>query len=478
MIEVVSKDESYLYHAYHITKAFFPSGEAVSRIEKEASVYVAVFSNGERIAAVGDKEISAPLEGRRPDGDEKKERKYRIARSLYGQLSEKSGSTLAWGILTGVRPVKLAMQKQDLTEEAFTGWFYREYLVRPEKGRLAYRIARRERALLDGLDCGNGFSLYVGIPFCPGVCSYCSFSSGEYRAWKHRIDDYLDALCKEIAFAARLAKEHGKKLNTVYIGGGTPTVLEEGRLERLLSWIGQCFSFTWDPLLEYTVEAGRPDSITEEKLRILLRHGVSRISINPQTMQQKTLDAVGRRHTAGEVREAFALARGLGFDNINMDLIAGLPGETLADMQDTLNQIKELSPDNLTVHALAIKRAARMGQEHGKAQTERESPAAGMIDAAFEAAADMGMEPYYLYRQKNIAGNFENVGYAKAGKAGLYNILMMEEVQSIVACGAGSVSKRVRPDGGIQRCENVKEIAGYIERADEMAERKRKLFED
>ena len=242
--------------------------------------------------------------------------------------------------------------------------------------------------------------------------------------------------------------------------------------------IRNCFDLS--ELKEFTVEAGRPDSITREKLEVIRRYPVTRISVNPQTMQQKTLDLVGRKHTVEDVERIFHMARELGFDNINMDLIAGLPGETRADMQDTLRRIKALAPDSLTVHALAIKRAAKFGQE-GRTM-DLHSEISGMVEDAAECAEEMGLKPYYLYRQKNMAGNFENVGYAKEGKAGIYNILIMEEKQTIVACGAGASTKRVwntpNPDGThrIERCENVKDVALYIERIDEMIERKKRLF--
>ena len=361
---------------------------------------------------------------------------------------------------------------------AFLDWFQKEYLVSEEKAKLAWEIAGREAKILEKLDLENGYSLYIGIPFCPTVCSYCSFSSGALSDWQDRVDDYLDALCLELGFLADRSGD--KKLDAVYIGGGTPTSLSASQLERLLSFVDERFDRRG--LLEYTVEAGRPDTITEEKLQVLKKHGVTRISINPQTMQQKTLDLVGRRHTVQDTVEVFRMARRLGFDNINMDLIAGLPGEGPEEMQDTLRQIEALAPDSLTVHALAIKRAAKMGQEERKARMGSEIGA--MIREAALGAERMGLKPYYLYRQKNIAGNFENVGYAKVDNAGIYNILIMEEKQTILAAGAGASSKlvlkeEVKAPGSRKgkmtkflRIENVKAIDAYISRIDEMIERK------
>ena len=294
------------------------------------------------------------------------------------------------------------------------------------------------------------------------------------------MEDYLDALCKELAAIAGLTK--GKKLNTIYIGGGTPTTLKPEQLHRLLSWIDEQFSAHMGDgnLSEYTLEAGRPDSITKEKLEVIRSFPVSRISVNPQTMQQQTLDIVGRRHTVQDVKDIFHMARELGFDNINMDLIAGLPGETAQEMRDTLRQIEELRPDSLTVHALAIKRAARMGQEKQSA-VHLQSEIEAMVEVSAESAQRMGLLPYYLYRQKNIAGNFENVGYEKVDKAGIYNILIMEEQQTIYAAGAGATTKLVLPhkirlengkETNLIRTENVKSITEYIRRIDEMIERK------
>ena len=292
------------------------------------------------------------------------------------------------------------------------------------------------------------------------------------------MDAYVDALCKELEFIAERSKN--KKLNTIYIGGGTPTTLTAEQLERLMSWIDEKFSREY--LLEYTVEAGRPDSITEEKLKVIKNHDITRISINPQSMQQKTLDVIGRKHTVEEIKEAYALARKTGFDNINMDIIAGLPGEDISDMEDTLAQIAQMHPDSLTVHSLAIKRAARMEMEDlNRDAKETHEILSGMIERAAKAAKEMDLFPYYLYRQKNIAGNFENVGYAKVDKAGIYNILIMEEKQTILAAGAGASTKivlpeKIRLDNGREtnliRIENVKNITEYESRIDEMIERK------
>ena len=455
MMEIICCNESYTYNAYHIMKAFYPAGNMVARVDEKASNYVeAVLPNGSRLAISREKELT----------------KKELDRALYRKLKEITGRSLAWGVLTGVRPTKIAMKKleEGMDKGAFVQWFQKENLASEEKTILAWEIANREKELLDRLDYENGYSLYVGIPFCPSVCSYCSFSSGALFDWKDSVEAYLDALCKELAYIGKVSVE--KKLNTIYIGGGTPTTLTAGQLKRLLDCIDTYFSR--EHLLEYTVEAGRPDSITPEKLQVIAEHGISRISINPQTMQQKTLDLIGRKHTVSQIRDAYHTARSLGFDNINMDLIAGLPGEDASDMEDTLRQVEEMHPDSLTVHALAIKRAARYGQE-GRKQ-DLHSEISQMIMSAADCAKRIGLQPYYLYRQKNIAGNFENVGYAELDKAGIYNILIMEEKQTILAAGAGASTKFVFEHGTrIERVENVKDVNNYILRIDEMLERKR-----
>ena len=312
------------------------------------------------------------------------------------------------------------------------------------------------------------------------TCLYCSFTSYPLTAWKTQVDAYLDALEKELDYVA--AKNYHRRLNSIYIGGGTPTTLEPYQLDRLIRKI-RC-SFDLGDCLEFTVEAGRPDSITEEKLLVLRKNGISRISINPQTMKQKTLDLIGRHHTVEQTIESFRMARKLGFDNINMDLIMGLPEENLADVRNTMEILKELDPDNITIHSLAIKRAARLNIFKDRYESMMMVNTQEHMDLCAEYCHQMGLSPYYLYRQKGMAGNMENVGYAKPGKAGVYNVLIMEERQTIVACGAGASTKRVWPqpnaDGThrIERCENVKDVGLYMKRIDEMIARKQQLFSE
>ncbi len=395
---------------------------------------------------------------------------------FYQMMSEQTGKSLPWGNLTGIRPTKIAygMLEEGKTHEEISDFLMTKHYVSPQKAALSIDIAERERRILKDVHYEGGYSLYIGIPFCPTTCLYCSFTSYPIAAYRKLTEKYLDCLIREMEYVSERYRH--KILDSVYIGGGTPTTLEPGQLERLIVRLQELFDFS--TVKEFTVEAGRADSITEEKLRVLYENGVGRISVNPQTMKQETLDIIGRRAGVEQTVEAYALARKAGFDNINMDLILGLPGETARDVQYTIDRVTELAPDSLTVHSLAIKRASKLNQwiqENGISMLHNTDET---MQIAAQGAEKMGMKPYYLYRQKNMSGNFENVGYAREGKYGLYNILIMEEVQTIVALGAGSITKRVYPDGRIERCENVKEVAQYIDRIGEMIERKRVLLSD
>ena len=405
--------------------------------------------------------------------------KNEFKKFLYRSLSAYTGKKLPWGNLTGIRPTKIAMTmlEEGKEEAEVAAFFKQEHYVSQEKTELAIDIAKREKAILSQIT-HDGYSLYIGIPFCPTTCLYCSFTSYPIAAFRERVETYIDCLIREMQETARICKD--KVLDTVYIGGGTPTTLEAEQLDRLIRNLKEIFDFS--TVKEFTVEAGRADSITREIIDLLKYCDIIRISINPQTMKDETLIIIGRRHTVAQTVESFQLARELGFDDINMDLIMGLPEESLEDVRDTLEQVKALKPDNLTVHSLALKRAARLNMFKEDYKNYKMVNTTEHMNLTAEYAKEMGLEPYYLYRQKSMAGNLENVGYASPGKAGIYNILIMEEKQTIVACGAGASTKRVwnesNPDGThrIERCENVKDVGQYIARIDEMIERKQKLF--
>lgn len=409
------------------------------------------------------------------DPDNRVETKNRIKRRLYVILKAQTGKTLPWGTLTGIRPTKIAMAKLDegMDEEGIHSYMKHTYFTSDEKIALSIEIAKRERELLQTIDYEHGYSLYIGIPFCPTTCLYCSFTSYPIGKWAGRTNLYLDALYQEMEYVAE--KKQGCLLDTVYFGGGTPTALTAEDLDQLITKLKETFDFSG--VQEFTVEAGRPDSITREKLAVLKKHGVTRISINPQTMKQETLDLIGRRHSVEDVKNCFHLARAMGFDNINMDLIIGLPEEGPEDVRATMEEIKALAPDSVTVHSLAIKRAARLNTMKEVYKDLKIVNTQEMIDLTARYAGEMGLKPYYLYRQKNMAGNFENVGYAAPGKACIYNILIMEEKQTIVGCGAGTTTKVIFPaENRLERAENVKDVEQYIGRIEEMLERKDRLL--
>lgn len=483
MLQIRMNEMTYEYDIHALVKAFFPkeeleftTGLRPDVTEAYASLLVFEINDDSIVMSFWNmqglyKEYKLNTE----QGMEAGRRKNEFKKFLYRSLSDYTGKELPWGNLTGIRPTKLAMAQLDegLTDEEIVSKLMEEHYVSNEKALLSIDIAKREKEILKDIHYESGYSLYIGIPFCPTTCLYCSFTSYPLCVWEKRMDDYINALFKEMDAAAELMK--GKTLDTVYIGGGTPTTLTADHLDKLLTKIEAVFDFTY--VKEFTVEGGRADSITREKLEALRKHKVTRISINPQTMHDKTLSLIGRRHTVAQVEEAFHMARELGFDNINMDIILGLPEETDEDVQYTIDKICELNPDNLTVHSLAIKRASKLNRfitENGYVVSNNTDKT---MKIAEDGAKRLDMKPYYLYRQKNMTGNFENVGYAKEGKNGIYNILIMEEKQSIVALGAGSISKAVYPDGRIERCDNVKDVALYIEKIGEMIERKRKLFE-
>jgi len=472
-------NKDFEYDVYSLVRAFYPRSEVQmyysdEELSGEFDLFLWLYYEQRRIG------LKVEYEGAEKFAetifldyeDDRKQTKNQLKQLVYRAMRSLTGKELPWGTLTGIRPTKIPMHllEEGKKNTEIAEYMRKTYYVSNAKTALCISIANREREILKNIDYEDGYSLYVGIPFCPSLCLYCSFGSHPLKQWEGRIDTYLEALCKELDFISQEFQD--KKLNTIYIGGGTPTTLSAQQLERLLTHIGNQFSY--DDLKEFTIEAGRPDSISKEKLEAIKRYPVSRISVNPQTMNQETLDIIGRKHTVEEVEHTFHLARETGFDNINMDLIIGLPGEDEAKVAHTLARIKELAPDSLTVHSLSLKRATRLNLFKEQYEEISFENSQTIMDMAAGCAYDMGMGYYYLYRQKNIAGNFENVGYAKVDKAGIYNILIMEEKQSILAAGAGASTKYVFENGQrIERIENVKDVTNYIARIDEMIERKR-----
>ncbi len=382
---------------------------------------------------------------------------------------------LPWGSLTGIRPTRLLRDLEgSYGKNGALNLMANEFDVSEEKLALAERIVGVQRPILASANA-NDIDIYIGIPFCKTRCLYCSFAS-ELRTRRTDMAGYLAALKKDIKKGAALVRDLGLHVRACYVGGGTPTILTEEELRDLLGYAADAYSFPEG--MEFTVEAGRPDTITDEKLRIMKSAGVTRISVNPQTMNDRTLIAVGRDHTSRDIELCFNKAREIGFDSINMDLIAGLPGETSEDMQRTVEAVAKLGPDCLTVHTLAIKRSSRLHEQLPRYQLPPVSEVEKMIAIGAKAADDMGMVPYYMYRQKYMAGNMENVGYSKPDKICLYNIDMMEDCLSILSSGAGAMTKRVFPDGHrIERVPNPKDIATYAAKIDRIGEERIRLFE-
>lgn len=397
-----------------------------------------------------------------------KEIKRTIKLSLRNAIIKIVPIKLHWGILTGVRPAKVvwSMWNEGHNDEEVKRILSEEYLVSNEKIDLAIRVAKAEKNIIENSG-KDKIGIYIGIPFCPTRCLYCSFTSYSLKQYGKKVDAYLDALEKEIEFSTRYLTN--KEIESIYIGGGTPTSLNEQQLDRFLGFVDKYIKKTG----EYTVEAGRPDTITREKLKIMKKHNVGRISINPQTLNDETLRVIGREHSTDMFLNAFDMARQEGHNNINTDIILGLPGEGVKEVEKTLKGIYGLNPESLTVHTLAVKRASRLKETLESYELTRLDSMESMLSLASEYAEAMDMHPYYMYRQKNMVGNFENVGYSKVGYECIYNVQIMEERQTILALGAGGSTKLVNSETNqIERIFNVKSVDDYINRIDEMIERK------
>lgn len=392
--------------------------------------------------------------------------------AVFGVLTEILSIRPKWGVLTGIRPVKLAMQLHDmgLSEEEIRKKLKEERLVSDEKLDLLLTTMEHELEIRAS-SRPNSVSLYISIPFCPSRCSYCTFTSHSVEKAAKLIPQYVELLCGELKDIAVLIDEIGLHLETVYMGGGTPTVLTAKQLDRVLSTVNESFDMTG--VRELTVEAGRPDTITAEKLAVLKKNGVGRISINPQTMDDEVLAAIGRKHTAEDVKNAFALAKTFDFDSINMDLISGLPGDNMEKFRKTIAEVIAMNPDNITLHTLTVKHGANLAP---MAQNVFAATADAMNEYAYGEFAKAGYFPYYLYRQKGTVDNLENVGFCKPGKEGIYNIFIMDETHTVLSAGAGGVTKLKAPyDKKIERIFNFKYPYEYIERFELMNERKEQV---
>lgn len=378
---------------------------------------------------------------------------------------------LPWGVMSGIRPAKSVRQfyEQGKSFEEIKDILWDIYEVSPEKADLAVKVAKNEEKILKRIK-DNYVSLYIGIPFCPSRCLYCSFVSTDIKNSGKYMDEFCDLLCKEIEKTGEILKELGFLVQSIYIGGGTPTTLSGENLYKLLKSISDNIDLTHTE--EFTLEAGRPDTITKEKMEIAKNGNVTRISINPQTMNEETLKVIGRNHTIEDFKKAFKIAREAGFDVINTDLIAGLPGESFEMFKYSLDEIIKYNPENITVHSMCIKRAANLSYTNNELTGYEEMNK--MLSYTQKRMEEINKEPYYMYRQKNISGNLENVGYSDKENMSVYNINIMEEAQTIIALGGGGSSKIVLGDR-IERVVNFKEPYEYIRRFDEIIDKKEEI---
>ena len=481
------------YEAECIAMLFFPDEKIVTEIEEagyesqpETESYIenrlengimktTLHLNTESEPVETSMQTVLPLEVKSPSD----QAEFIMCDQMYTLLRDATGIVPAWGTLTGVRPVKLmhkcldAGQSPEETGKEFEKYFH----VTPQKVALALETAKHEAPILkEATD--DTFSLYVSIPFCPSRCSYCSFVSHDIASKRARdlLPEYTNKLCEELEFIGEEVKKTGLTLTTVYFGGGTPTTLSAQQLDQVCTTVENNFDLSH--LKEYTVEAGRPDTIDRDKLRVLKKHNITRISINPQTLNDEVLKKIGRKHTVQQTIDCFYMAREEGFDNINMDLIAGLPGDTVESFRNTVDRILELSPENVTVHTLSIKRSANYGTswEERRKALELAQQVGEMVSYAQEKLMEHGLMPYYLYKQRNTLGNLENTGYCKKGCEGRYNIYIMDETQTIIAAGAGSVTKlKSNRTGKLERIFNYKYPFEYVEHFEEAIKRKKRV---
>lgn len=473
-------DHPFHYEMEKLSRIFFPDDVTVYQEKNEIGNYVTTerikAENGDIIKVkavfssdVREHECFVERCDRFDNACEKK-----MAQLLFRALSEITGYTPPWGILTGVRPAKL-MQKHisQNGEQAALDYFRNELFVSEEKSELAMTVAENEAPIIDK-SRENSFSLYISIPFCPTRCSYCSFVSHSNEQAKKLMPEYVDKLCQEIKYTGEQIRKYSMRLESVYYGGGTPTTLSAEQYKRISDAIAE--SFDLSTVEEYTVEAGRPDTVTDEKLKAIKDSGCTRISINPQTFNDSVLEEIGRKHTSAQTLEAMRMARSNGFDNINTDLIAGLPTDTLESFNKTLDTVLSLSPESITVHTLSKKRSSTISTDH--LETNDAELCGKMLSSASEKLIGGGYEPYYMYRQSKCLGNFENVGWAKKGYECLYNVYMMEECHTVIAVGAGAVSKLKNPYGDeIKRVYNFKYPYEYINKFEEIIKRKEQITE-
>ena len=470
-VNVQLNDYKYRYDIYHVFN-IYNHLKKINFSETEGDYIINVFDD--KVSYLHkDRYVEANF-----NEDEKP--KETIKRLIFRELKALTGDIYPWGTLIGIRPSKIALSylREGKTEEEVSEIFYEKHYTSKEKSQICIDVARIEDQFVN--NDPKTISIYIGMAFCPTRCLYCSFASNPIRGNKKLVRPYLEALEYEIDEMKRYVDERGLKIETVYFGGGTPTAIEEEDFEELMDVIYKSF-VQGKSLKEFTVECGRPDSITYNKLKTMKKYEVSRISINPQTMNNHTLQLIGRNHTAEDVIEKFKMARELGFDDINMDIIIGLPGEGVEEAKITASEIKKLSPDSITVHGLALKRGSIMFDNFILKKglgVKSQDEIMKMYEESKNLAKDLNLTPYYMYRQKNMVGNMENLGYAKKGKESIYNIEMIEDKQTIIAIGADAVSKVVfLEENRLERFGNVKDVREYINRIKESVEGKKNLLD-
>ncbi len=464
------KNHNFHFELENLTRLFFPN-EKITVIREFCEltppyIYTEVGSEIKVTVCIGSFSDSKTVPKSQSDDDE-----LSCAQLLYQILCKYTGVTQPWGVLTGVRPVKLLRRlTEQVGESAAESKFLNEFYVSNEKLLLAKETEKNEKKILQ-LSKPESFSLYVGIPFCPSRCSYCSFVMSSVERAKKLIEPYVKLLCEEIKYTADIASNLGLRLETVYFGGGTPTTLNAEQLDMVLSTVNS--SFDTSTCREFTVEAGRPDTIDSERLCALKENNVDRISINPQTLNDGVLEQIGRKHTSQQFFDAFSLARKCGFNNINTDLIAGLPTDSFASFKNSLDSILALSPECITVHTLCMKRASTLTTQGVVLDKSGAAQAVKMLEYVQSTLPKLDYIPYYMYRQSRMVGNLENVGWSLKGFESLYNVYVMDETHTILACGSGGVTKlkRQNPDY-LERIFNYKYPYEYVDNFKEIIKRK------
>jgi len=481
-IKVNLNDLKFRYEVYQLFNVYFPMKEIKFLEKEEAGKDINSLKKGEEVYIfyIDGEMLRFEYKDYCKEESLGEEVKNSLRRFLFLCLKDITEDIYPWGILIGIRPSKIALKllKEGNTEEEVIEIFKDKYLAHEDKARLCIAVANAEERIVN--KDKNSIAIYIGMAFCPTKCLYCSFTSNPISTYKKMVIPYIEALIKEIKGISAYVKEKNLNIESVYFGGGTPTAVNDKEFIMVMDEIYNNF-IKDNKVKEFTVECGRPDTLTENKLKTMKACNVDRISINPQTMNDKTLKLIGRTHSSEDIKEKFKMARELGFNDINMDIIIGLPGENYDDMIHTKNELIKLRPDSITVHGLALKRGSRMYEEFilkkGMKMTSQEE-IIKMYEESRNLAESLDIYPYYMYRQKNMVGNMENLGYAKEGKECIYNIQMIEERQTVIALGAAAVSKVIfLEEDRLERFPNLKDLHEYVSRIDEMIEKKKVLLD-